>query len=113
MDDTAERTYHEDTEALFPPRVIPDLRSLRGDSWSELIDHILQLQSTEVERVAFVLLMTRLGGCVTCHANSFRAIRGCTLCAMQTVRRYRGSEKDLLEGFQEACQDVRKYLRLP
>ena len=102
--------YNEDTEMLFPSRVIPMLRDLRGDLWQELVDRVDSLEPTAVDRLAFVLLMIRLGGCSSCQSDSFRAMRGCTQCAQQTVRRYRGSEQDLLNSFQDARKEVEKYL---
>jgi hypothetical protein len=103
--------YNEDTEVLFPPRVIPHLRSLRGELWQSLVDQVSTLDGTTVDRLAFVLLMVRLGGCTSCQSDSFRAMRGCTQCAMQTIRRYRGSDEDLLEGYREAKEDVDRFLR--
>jgi radical SAM superfamily enzyme len=55
--------------------------------------------------------MVRLGGCVSCNADSFRAMRGCTQCARQTVRRFRGTDQDLVEQFNEAKADVEKHLQ--
>jgi hypothetical protein len=103
--------YNEDTEVLFPPRVIPHLRSLRGDPWQALVDQVSTLDGISVDRLAFVLLMVRLGGCTSCQSDSFRAMRGCTQCAMQTIRRYRGSDEELLKGYREAKQDVDRYLK--
>ncbi len=102
--------YNEDTEMLFPPRVIPTLRDLRGDGWRDLVDHIVPLEATDLDRLAFVLLMIRLGGCSNCQSDSFRAMRGCTQCAQQTVRRFRGGEGDLLKSFNEARSDVDRYV---
>jgi len=103
--------YNEDTDVLFPPRVIPHLRNLRGEEWQELVDQVRLLEGNAPDRLAFVLLMVRLGGCTSCQADSFRAMRGCTQCATQTVRRYRGSDQDLLKGFHDAKEEVDKYLR--
>jgi len=103
--------YNEDTDVLFPPRVIPYLRSLRGEQWQELVDQVSLVKGASLERLAFVLLMVRLGGCTSCQADSFRAMRGCTQCATQTVRRYRGSDQDLMKGFQEAKGEVSRYLQ--
>ncbi len=101
---------HEDTELLFPPRLIPVLRDLRGDAWRELVDKIFQQEKNSLDRLAFVLMMSRLDGCSTCQADSFRAMRGCTQCAMQTIRRYRGSDQDLLDEFSKAKDDVYRYM---
>lgn len=102
--------YNSDTDLLFPPRVIPTLRNLRGESWRNLIDHVLNLEPTDLDRLAFILLMIRLGGCTSCQADSFRALRGCTQCAYQTVRRFRGSDEELLEMFADASREIERYL---
>jgi hypothetical protein len=102
--------YNNDTELLFPPRVIQALLNLRGEGWNELVSRTMQDQANEKDRLAFVLLMVRLGGCTSCTADSFRAMRGCTQCARQTVRRFRGSDLDLLDQFDHARQEIDRYL---
>jgi hypothetical protein len=102
--------YNTDTDLLFPPRVIPALRNLRGDQWRGLVDHVLELEPTEIDRLAFVLMMIRLGSCTSCHADSFRALRGCTQCAQQTIRRYRNNDLDLLRLFSEARKEIERYM---
>jgi hypothetical protein len=105
--------YNTDTEMIFPSRLVPTLRDLRGESWQELVDRIAGLEAVDAGRLAFVLLMIRLGGCTTCQADSFRALRGCTHCAGLTIKRFRGSDGDLLEQFQAALQEVERYLGKP
>jgi hypothetical protein len=102
--------YNSDTELLFPPRVIPSLQDLRGEDWSDLVSRTMQMQATERDRLAFVLLMIRLGGCTSCTADSFRAMRGCTQCARQTIRRFHGSDQDLLKQFSKARNEIDRYL---
>jgi len=110
-----------DTEFLFPPRVIPTLRLLRGEKWQALVDRAVQggpavlvepaaAGPLSLDRLAFVLLMVRLAGCTTCHASSFRALRGCTQCARQAVRRYREDDQQLEEQFLRAREEVEVYL---
>ena len=98
--------YNEDTEVLFPPRLIPLLRELRDGEWRELAQRAEEAEPLAVDRLAFVLLMVRLGGCVNCSIDSFRAMRGCTQCAIQTVKRYRGDDAELAKEFQAARQEV-------
>ena len=102
--------FHPDTEILFPLRVIPSLASVRGEIWHELVRRVIATESGEVEHLGFSLMMVRLNGCVACNADSFRAMRGCTLCAELALRRFRGTDSDLLKQFEEACRDVRKHL---
>ena len=102
--------YNNDTELLFPPRVISTLRSLRGEGWRDLVDRVLRAETAERERLDFVLMMVRLGGCVSCHADSFRAMRGCTQCARNTLRRFRGGDQELISLFDQARLEVDRYL---
>jgi hypothetical protein len=101
---------HEDTDVIFPPRVIPALENVRGQAWRELVNHVAQQAKEDPDRLAFVLLMTRLCGCASCHADSYRAMRGCTQCAIQSTRRYRDPDEDLLAEFASAEQAIQQYL---
>jgi hypothetical protein len=102
--------YNSDAEVLFPIRVIPSLRSLRGDDWQKLIDSLSSGLIEENNLFAFILFMVRLGGCVNCNTDSFRAMRGCTQCAKQTINRYRGSDTDLLELFYQSKNEMEQYI---
>jgi hypothetical protein len=98
------------TEMLFPPRVIHRLRDLRGEMWQKLVDRVSSLPEMHPDRLAFMLMMIRLDGCLNCDADSYRAMRGCELCARQTVRRFKGTDKELLNLFEQAQQEVGAYL---
>ena len=97
--------YNEDTELLFPPRLIPQLAEARDGAWHALAQRAQAAEPLALDRLAFVLLMVRLGGCVNCSIDSFRAMRGCTQCAIQTVKRYRGDDAELAKEFQAARQE--------
>ncbi|MEW6718000.1 MAG: hypothetical protein AB1345_10925 [Chloroflexota bacterium] len=103
--------YNRDTEILFPSRVIVDLRKLRGDTWQELVERVLKQDPRSVEHLGFVYMMVKLNNCLTCQSDSFRAMRGCTLCACQSVLRYRGSDSELLDLYTEACEDVKSLIK--
>jgi hypothetical protein len=102
--------YNHDTDLLFPGRVIPTLRDQRGETWQELVARVGGAEPESVEHLAFILMMARLDGCASCNADSYRAMHGCTACARQTLKRYRGSDDDLLELYQSAKLDVETYL---
>ena len=102
--------YNTDTELVFPERVIPTLRSLRSIEWDGIVNCVLNDNEDPIEKIGFTLMMIRLGGCMSCSAHSFRAMRGCTVCAQQTIRRFRGTDQQLIEQFKKACQDVGTYL---
>lgn len=101
--------YNSDTELIFPLRVIPCLRTLRGEGWQALVDRVTAAQADPLDQQAFVLLMVRLGSCLTCDSDAYRAMRGCTQCARQMVRRYRGSDQDLLQQFEQMRSEVVAY----
>lgn len=96
-------------ELMFPPEVIPQLRDMRGPEWRDLVDRVADLPDTHEEKLAFMLMMIRLDGCLECETDSYRAMRGCDLCALQTLRRYKGPDSDLLNLYQQALADVQGY----
>ena len=89
--------YQSDTEILFPMRVAPHLRDLRGKMWRASVDRACASEDASLEQLAFTMVMIRLAGCLSCHPDSYRAIQGCTNCATATIRRFRGEDKDLEE----------------
>jgi hypothetical protein len=98
--------YHSDTEILFPMRVAPQLRELRGDGWRGVVDQAAAAPDASPQQLAFSLVMIRQCGCLTCHPDAFRAMRGCTLCSVQAVRRFRGEDSDLERLVQEAQNEL-------
>ncbi len=103
--------YNSDTELLFPARVIPSLGNMRTDVWRDFIERVGGADASLLEQQAFVLMMVRLGGCVGCNADSYRAMRGCTACARQTVKRYKGGDQELIDLFNQACREMEAYLQ--
>ena len=99
--------YARDTEILFPMRVAPNLRGLRGRLWRATVDQACASPDASPEQLAFSLAMIRLAGCLSCDPDSYRATRGCTNCAMTTVQRYHGDEKDLLALVEKAKGELR------
>jgi hypothetical protein len=102
---------YTNNELLFPQYVIPSLKKLRGAQWEALIERIIPLPETDDRTLAFMLMMIRLNGCVPCETDSFRAMRGCAACALQTLRRYKGSDDDLIEAYESALEDVQTFTR--
>lgn len=97
-------------ELLFPPRLIGSLRNLRGAEWAALVDRVAKLSETDPDSLAFSLMMIRLGGCVKCHEGSFKYMRGCQLCATQTIMQFKGTDADLLALYRKAQRDIDAYL---
>ena len=101
---------YSSNELMFPPRAIPCLRDVRGPDWQGLVDQVTALPEEDPASLAFVLMMIRLDGCMECETDSYRAMRGCELCAAQTLRRFKGSDRDLLQRYKGALQDVVAFL---
>lgn len=94
---------------FFPRQAIAALRDIRGQEFNALIERILTLPETHEETLAFMLMMIQLNGCISCETDSYRAMRGCAPCAQQTLRRYKGSDAELLKAYQKALGDVRAF----
>ena len=99
---------YTDNEILFPHYAIPALRNTRGPKWRQLIDRISQKDETSVEVIALMSVMIQLNGCLACETDSFRAMRGCTSCAQQTLRRFKGSDEELIGAYKAALDKFRQ-----
>jgi hypothetical protein len=97
------------TDLLFPPRLIPALRDLRGEVWRDFVDSIIPLPNTHPDKLAFCLMMIRLNSCLSCLSGSYRFMRGCELCALQTVSRWQGTDEELMAGYPQAQADLARY----
>jgi len=96
-------------QILFPHTIILRLRSTRGEVFAALVDRVAAAGEESDECLAFMLVMVRLNGCMICETDSFRAMRGCEPCAVQTLRRYKGPDEELLAAFSSALDEIRSY----
>ena len=103
---------YAENELMFPHQAIPTLRKLRGPEWQSLVERVMQLPEVHEETLAFMLMMIRLNGCIACETDSYRAMRGCAACALQTLRRYKGDDGELIGVFQQALADVHQFVKL-
>ena len=94
---------------LFPHHVIPQLRDLRGEVWRDLVDRVTAHSECHEEKLAFMLMMIRLNGCMSCETDSYRAMRGCEACSQQTLRRFKGEDEELITLYEQALADVRGF----
>jgi hypothetical protein len=99
-----------DTEFLFPMRAIGALAEMRGKDWGKLVKKLDNLPQTDEAKIAFSLLMIKLAGCVGCTADSFRAMRGCTQCARLVIKRYKGTDDELIELYTASIKDVKAIM---
>lgn len=100
---------YTDNEILFPNTAIASLKKLRGAEWESLVEQIAALPENHEDTLSFMLMMIRLNGCMSCETDSYRAMRGCTACAHQTLRRYKGTDDDLIKLFEKARKDLREF----
>ena len=103
-------TMYMRNELMFPPYVVPMLKDLRGADWRQLVEHVTAVPESHTDSLAFSLMMIRLNGCLSCETDGYRAMRGCIVCATQTVRRYKGNDKELVKAFKEARKEVESFM---
>ena len=103
-------TVYPKAEILFPSSLIVKLGDLRESKWQKLVKRVAGLPEVHPERLAFVLMMIRLDGCLKCYNGSFRFMRGCELCARQTVMQFKESDDHLLRMYRRALNDITKHL---
>lgn len=101
---------HAKAELLFPAHLISSLRDLRGEEWQALVDRVAALPDTHPDSLAFVLMMIELDGCLRCNSNNYKFLRGCFLCATQTVQSFKGSDEDLLALYSKAHGLIDRHL---
>ena len=99
-----------DTQLMFPAEFIPQLGEIRGPKWAEFVSEIEQSSQNSIDRIAFVFMIVRMTGCSTCTMDAFRAMKGCILCARHTIKRYKGSDEELIEVFEHAKSDVLYFI---
>ncbi len=91
---------YAENEILFPHYAIPSLRDERGPKWMNFIDSLSQKNETSAEVIALMTTMIELNGCLACETDSYRAMRGCGTCARQTLRRFKGSDEELIKMYE-------------
>lgn len=102
--------FHSKTEYLFPSYLIDQLRDLREDEWRQLVDQVNGLPETHPDKLAFMLMMVEVCDCLQCSSTCYKYLRGCSLCATQMVRSFKGSDADLLRMYRTAQQRIAQEL---
>jgi hypothetical protein len=99
------------TELLFPLRAVSNLLDVRGREWRKLVEQVNREDALLIDQLAFILTVVKQAGCVSCNSDSFRAIRGCAQCSVQAIRRFKGSDAELLDLYQQSRIEVEKFLK--
>ena len=103
--------HNTDTDLIFPPHNISSLCNERGTAWRNLVLVVEQTGLDSPEQIAFILMIARLTSCISCNADSYRALHGCTFCARQSLKRFRGTDDELTQLFETAKNEVREFLQ--
>jgi hypothetical protein len=103
--------FDSDTDLLFPPRILPDLRDLRDEPWQELVATVCAAGPHSLEQIAFVLMMARMNNCASCHSDSYRAMNGCSLSTQQSLKRFNENDHKLVALFHKALGEVEDNFR--
>lgn len=98
------------TELLFPPRLIPALANLRGEKWQSLVKQLFDKPIGNLERRAFLLFMARLANCLNCQSDTWRAHQGCEQCSRQTLKKFRGTDEELIALFESSLTELKVAL---
>lgn len=101
---------YPDSEILFPHKAIKGLRHLRGPKWQRLVERVLRLPEDHPDAIAFSLLVVRLAECLHCDMGSYKAYLGCQTCSQRIVAGFKGTDEDLLQLYEEAREDIKRYL---
>ncbi len=103
--------FNSDAELLFPLRVLPETKDLRTETWAKLVNQISNPKCQLLEQLAMELMLVRLAGCVNCDSDSFRAMKGCEFCMKQTLRRFKGSDAELLKTYEQSRKEIGNYCK--
>jgi hypothetical protein len=86
-----------DTEILFPPRLLGQLQNLRSTKWNNYVNDVLTKPIGDPERAGFIYFIAKFNACATCQGDSLRAMQGCSKCVQQVIKRFRGSDEELIQ----------------
>lgn len=99
-----------DTEYIFPASLASQLGDLRDVPWQQLIQTVTGNGISDVDRISLIYMIARISGCASCNSDAFRAMKGCLVCAKNAIKRFRGSDAELVEQFEQARKEVTEYL---
>ncbi len=102
----------EEFQLLFPLEILPEIKDIRTKTWKGFLENYQQGENTLVTTVALVITLTRLVGCATCEADSFRAMRGCVACAKQSLKRNKDSDDTIIDSFHQCERQVVQFLKV-
>ena len=76
------------------------------------MDKLSKQPETNEDVLAFSLMMIKLGNCLTCDLDSYRANLGCTQCARRTVQGFKGNDEAMVKKMEESRKELKEHLKL-
>ena len=98
------------TFTLFPTFALPKLGRMRGRRWSRLVERVANLPATDPEHMAYTLMMRRLSHLVGPRDSHVCFEPGCVTCALDVLKRYQGSERDLMQEYHTTLNEVKAFV---
>ena len=98
------------TTTLYPTYAVQHLRAMKGKGWRRLIDRVARLPVVHPEAIAFTLMIRRLGALIGSKGRMFRMDVECVLDIVELLKRYEGTERDLLDEYRHTLVEVESFL---
>jgi hypothetical protein len=96
--------------SFFPTIALPKLSRMRGRKWTRLVERVADLPETHPEVMAYTLLMRRLGEQVNIAQAGLCVMPSCVECALEILELHDGSERDLMEQYHHALDEVQSFV---
>lgn len=96
--------------SLFPLASIARLKPVSGGKWVNLVKGVAELPETHPRYMAYTLLMRQLYEEVGPNADSPCMVPSCVDCALNVLKHYDGSERQLLAAYRRALAQVDGFL---
>lgn len=100
------------TELLFAHWAVRALKDARGPKWKKFVQNIAAMPETEMDALAFHLIMIRLNSCMTCDLLRYTERGGCARCAATNLGFSKESEASLLARYRSARKQILDELKL-
>jgi hypothetical protein len=94
------------TDLIFPPRLIPKLKTHRLAGWRKLLDSIEQAPADSDQRAAFTLTMARHNGCATCTPETTRFALGCLECTLRSLEKLKAVNHDVIADYKKNLKEI-------
>ncbi len=91
---------------FYPLFGVHSLRSQRGESWAQLVDHISRLSPGDPQVMALSLTTRRLRRNTNLEHSTCRD-PFCAVCAAQVVANFDGTEQELVELYYRNLDEIR------